>query len=354
MEMIVKSQIQKMALKRILLLASAYTAMEIIGLILSSLGFFESDIRLYVFIVVVFNLLIIGIIIWNMKRSTPMLFMQYLPTLYTAVMIIWGIILTALVYLQNQDITIVVMVLMTTSALFMLKPVIYAVVLGLTFIIYGLAVQLTLENQHLINELWFKGFLFFILAYLINLVNFRNKYAMISLSMSLKEKNRELKDKAIRDSLSGLYNNAYIFEYLNQKLDIQYRGALSVLMMDIDNFKRINDTYGHLFGDHVIKRISDELKDSIGVNDVLGRYGGEEFIVILNQSNINRTIEIAERIRTHIEELSFEYPIKVTISVGIAFYNGESADELIKKADDQLYRAKSLGKNRVQTEEEEI
>lgn len=165
---------------------------------------------------------------------------------------------------------------------------------------------------------------------------------------------RNINESSLKDSLSGLYNNAYIYEYLNNRIKHINNGDLSVLMMDIDNFKKINDLHGHIFGDQIIKQIALLLKESTGEDDVLGRYGGEEFIAILNNADFERSINVAEDIRTKIEHLKINSDTKVTISVGIAFYNNDTAEDLIKRADDQLYHAKKLGKNRVKGEKEAL
>lgn len=174
------------------------------------------------------------------------------------------------------------------------------------------------------------------------------------LKSELKGQQRTINQFAYKDSLSGLYSNTYIFDYLQRRIEHINKSDLAVLMLDIDNFKRINDTYGHLFGDRIIQDISRILEASTTNDDVLGRYGGEEFIVILNNADFERSLEVAEDIRSKIEKLEIKSDTMVTISIGIAFYNNDTADALIKRADDQLYHAKKLGKNRVEGKKEEL
>jgi len=179
-----------------------------------------------------------------------------------------------------------------------------------------------------------------------------NKIA--SLSKVVKQHQRTINQFSMKDSLSGLYSNSYIFDYLERRLEHINSNDLSVLMLDIDNFKRINDTHGHIFGDHIIKEIAKILELSTSTEDMLGRYGGEEFIVILNNADFERSLFVAEDIRSKIEKLETKSDTVVTISIGIAFYNNDTADALIKRADDQLYHAKKLGKNRVEGKKEEL
>ena len=160
----------------------------------------------------------------------------------------------------------------------------------------------------------------------------------------------QLLDRSDKDSLSGLYTNYYVMDYLEERLQHLNERSLSVLLMDLDKFRIINDHFGHKYGDEVIRNVSDLLKSIVKPSDVLGRYGGEEFIVVLNDGDLERTLEVAECIRSKIEVMPIKDDKPLTISIGIAFYNNDTADSLIKKADDQLYQAKSLGKNRVKGE----
>ena len=123
-------------------------------------------------------------------------------------------------------------------------------------------------------------------------------------------------------------------------------------MFDIDNFKKINDTYGHLAGDHVLKQLASVIKSRIRREDILSRYGGEEFAIILPEIDAYNSIQFAEKIRRLIEKAVFKFEdteIPVTVSVGVSVLVPEVNDptEFIKQADDNLYAAKTAGRNRV-------
>jgi two-component system cell cycle response regulator len=161
---------------------------------------------------------------------------------------------------------------------------------------------------------------------------------------------------AITDQLTGLYNRAYFNHFL--KLEIKradrQKAPVVLMMLDIDDFKEINDRYGHLAGDEILKALGRFIKRSIREIDVAARYGGEEFMIVLPNTDIKGAVSVAERIRTYIFDHSFFpdtiHPDKrLSVSTGISMYPTEAAtvDELIKKADIQLYRAKKEGKNRV-------
>lgn len=174
----------------------------------------------------------------------------------------------------------------------------------------------------------------------------------ISIICKLRKKNEELQNKAIRDSLTKLYNHQYCMQLIQEeemktKLDGNQSG-LTVMMLDIDHFKRVNDTYGHLFGDYVIKTVSDILVHNIHENGYVGRFGGEEFIIILPNIEINEAYQLGESIRSEIEAYEFESGLKLTISIGLKQLQDESSVELVKNVDDLLYKAKQNGRNRIE------
>lgn len=117
-------------------------------------------------------------------------------------------------------------------------------------------------------------------------------------------------------------------------------------MFDIDNFKKLNDTYGHDFGDEVLARITKKISNLLSNDGYLYRVGGEEFIIMLKGKPKDEVYEIAEKIRNTVEELKWLKDINVTISLGIAHSN-ESSENIIKKADENLYISKATGKNRI-------
>ena len=122
--------------------------------------------------------------------------------------------------------------------------------------------------------------------------------------------------------------------------------------MDIDFFKKVNDTYGHQYGDYVLKTVADLVKQSFRKTDLLYRYGGEEMVVIMPETNIEGAIIPVQRLRRMVEEYDFEYngtKAKVTISIGLTmnYQDFNSAADLLKSADDALYKAKEEGRNRV-------
>ncbi len=183
---------------------------------------------------------------------------------------------------------------------------------------------------------------------------FATSASMAIEKMRMLEKTEKL---ATKDGLTGLYNHRQFQQLLEDSLRRAKRSgkSLSLTIADIDHFKNINDTYGHRFGDSVLKKISQKLESEIrrGV-DHTARYGGEEFALILNETGLERAMDTIERIRSHISSISFTAPngkiIKLTMSFGIATYgvHAKEQENLIKRADKALYKAKENGRDRVE------
>ncbi|HOO45742.1 MAG TPA: GGDEF domain-containing protein [Deltaproteobacteria bacterium] len=155
---------------------------------------------------------------------------------------------------------------------------------------------------------------------------------------------------AYRDGLTSLLNYRAFEEMLKAEQDraSRYDTTFSVMMIDIDHFKRINDTLGHPLGDVVLKTLSEKLTECVRKSDRVFRYGGEEFAVILPHTGLAKARKLAERIRLTIEKMRFIAGLHVTVSIGICQYNdGLTSDDLVKQADRGLYLAKNQGRNRI-------
>jgi diguanylate cyclase (GGDEF)-like protein len=184
-----------------------------------------------------------------------------------------------------------------------------------------------------------------------HLIHIVNQALQKSRTVTEKEKlEEEVRRLSITDDLTGLYNHRHFFKTLESELTRMRRQktSLSLLMLDVDNFKRYNDTHGHVEGDRVLKKIGEIIKHSIRHNVDSGyRYGGDEFASLLIGASLEQALTIAERIRLTIEEAGFE---DITVSVGLAeFQDGFDLERFVKSADDAMYVAKHSGGNRVYT-----
>lgn len=161
-----------------------------------------------------------------------------------------------------------------------------------------------------------------------------------------------LKTQAISEPLTGLYNRRYLLERFALEVARSHRSnqPLCCLMFDLDHFKTVNDRFGHLVGDEVLRMVARILRDALRPYDIIGRFGGEEFLVVAPTTTPAEATAIAERLRRLIEQTPVTGGSAVTISVGVAaLHAGDSLDQLIHRADQALYRAKDLGRNRVET-----
>ncbi|MBT1073294.1 diguanylate cyclase [Pelotalea chapellei] len=172
----------------------------------------------------------------------------------------------------------------------------------------------------------------------------------------LKRSNELLLELSNTDHLTGMYNRRYLMESLDKEVQrtIRKGGNLSLIILDIDHFKQVNDTYGHLQGDIVLQKVAVQLQKELRSYDTAARYGGEEFLAVLPDASLEEAIFVAERIRIAIQSLTFREPLSalsITASLGVATFAVpccSTVDDFIKLADDALYRAKTSGRNRVE------
>ncbi|MGC2697246.1 MAG: diguanylate cyclase [Candidatus Angelobacter sp.] len=179
---------------------------------------------------------------------------------------------------------------------------------------------------------------------------------ILTLQNELLHKEQQLSFQARHDSLTGLWNRGAILEFMEQEIDRARRDRTSVgvLLMDIDHFKRVNDTRGHQAGDAVLQHVARRLSQGIRSYDWVGRYGGEEFVVVVPNCSAENVAMCAERLR----EITSSAPMQalgadldITLSLGAALYSGETSDtvaDVLRRADTALYRAKQNGRNRVE------
>jgi len=173
---------------------------------------------------------------------------------------------------------------------------------------------------------------------------------------TLTDEKTSLSEELAKDELTGVLSRRRILEILEKRLvSIQTPQPISVIMADLDYFKNINDQYGHLIGDDVLKETASRIRTAIRSSNALGRYGGEEFLIVLSDTNAKQALLVAERIRKTVNNTPINVMgqyITLTLSLGIAStQNFEPIASLIDRADKALYRAKDNGRNRVETDE---
>ena len=199
----------------------------------------------------------------------------------------------------------------------------------------------------LINQI--NLFIYDIVLWFFALGLFKTRLKTMLLEHDLILKNQELEHLVKTDSMTKLYNHQAILDFLIEEMQRSERNeqALSIILLDIDDFKRINDQFGHQVGDEVLISLSKIIKHSLRSIDRVGRYGGEEFLILLPNTNLNAGRHYALRLQSLIRNYKLPNEENLTLSGGLAEYTGESIDELIKQADKLLYQAKKSGKNQI-------
>ncbi|AEV67305.1 GGDEF domain-containing response regulator [Acetivibrio clariflavus] len=205
------------------------------------------------------------------------------------------------------------------------------------------------------------------------LARINNQIKIRNIIKDLEEKNRELTKRneileqlAITDSLTEIYNKGYILKRLKSELlrSARYNEPLSLIMIDIDHFKRINDSLGHIAGDNTLRELSKVLVKSVRDVDIVARYGGEEFIVLCPNTSVSGAAILAERIRENVQNTAFQFgniDIRLTVSLGLSSISPSypaiadvDTSKLIEEADSALYKAKSSGRNKVAVHTDEL
>jgi diguanylate cyclase (GGDEF)-like protein len=238
----------------------------------------------------------------------------------------------------------------------------YSYLESLSIYLYGMAILYYVASSYqpilLQGDVFLNGISNSIIAWIASMVIFK-KYVneflkqkkIESKNKKLNEINEKLREISIRDKLTGIYNRRKLEEILQdiyQKAE-RYNNAFSVVLLDLDHFKKINDNYGHQVGDQVLKEVSSILLESIRNVDDCGRWGGEEFLIILPETELSSAVTLAKRLRKEIEEYKFSNIDILTSSFGVASYSPEKEiKDIIKEADEALYAAKEKGRNRVE------
>ncbi len=182
-------------------------------------------------------------------------------------------------------------------------------------------------------------------------------YSTCFLIYRINRSSEVLRRLATTDPLTGAFNRRHFMELMGreQRRADRYNTTYSILMIDIDHFKRVNDTYGHQVGDHAIQEMAEACRKTTRPTDIVARYGGEEFIVTLTHTDQPGAVKVAERLREAVAEIVMatdKGALSFTISIGISTYVKRSAvDQIIQRADQALYKAKQTGRNRVCVED---
>jgi len=211
--------------------------------------------------------------------------------------------------------------------------------------------EIDMNNEHIVSQAEDRLKYFMIILSIVIISFLVIGYFIKLLNKKLQLTQKSLIDQANHDSMTGLYNRRSFYHISQKILNLSQRKfeEIHVIMLDIDNFKSINDTYGHDMGDKVIVSLSNTLIKNMRKSDIIARWGGEEFLILLSNTNEKSTLNKAEKIRTSIASMKVD-EIQFTVSVGVSSFDyteDATIDDAIKKADNALYEAKNSGKNKV-------
>ena len=264
---------------------------------------------------------------------------------YAVLVLLFGAALTLFVQHAIDLTHVYLMAVFGVAMMLYIRPIPSAAIFAAVYAMFALSLPWFGTNPEALVTLRINTFIFNLFAWLLGRIALQSRAMVYVSRRQLDDKNRMLEDMANKDTMTGLYDHAASLRMLEDEM-ARARATeqpLSIIMMDIDDFKQINDTHGHQFGDDVICRIAGALRAAIRSGDIAGRYGGEEFIVILPNTDIDAACQIAGRIQSAMTALSCP---RVTLSGGVSVYRGQTLNEFIRLADERLYQAKTGGKCR--------
>ncbi len=308
-----------------------------------------------------FNLILLPILYFFQKnvKQVPEFWIMLVQTVFLTGILTGGISLSLSEQPSPAAISTYFLAVFTISAFILMPPLISAVLLLVSNFVFILLLPQFQASSEMIATLNINTLSMTAVAWILNQMvsqakvnSYINEKIIIEKNIELEKKNADLNELTMQDSMTNLLNHKNSLRRLKEEVDrakrIDY--PLSVAMIDLDNFKLVNDTYGHQTGDEVLIQVAQILSESSRVTDAVGRYGGEEFIIIMPDTNDRDAALLLGRIKTCIEETSFKDGIHITLSCGISELNGESVHGILKSSDIMLYEAKKKGKNRVEVQ----
>ncbi|WP_447855478.1 MASE4 domain-containing protein [Enterobacter sp. WI-ESBL-E8] len=283
---------------------------------------------------------------WIYSSHSPLLSIDLVDNETRQFMVLWS---------QFINISLIVLWVVTLATLMFVTRVRNLFWVGGNFlcVCYIVTLSMLLAGGHAEDISWYRARLFETVATL--LIIFVLLYDVFRLYRDSHVKYQQSYQNSIRDPLTRLYNRSYFYESLNQALDIaKANRPVSVIVSDLDRFKRINDTYGHLQGDKVLQFVANLLMDSVRPQDIAARIGGEEFVLMLANTSPEAAFQVAERIRLNLSSFDSassggQLPEPITISMGVftATSSAITAETCVENADKAMYEAKETGRNRV-------
>jgi diguanylate cyclase (GGDEF)-like protein len=314
-------------------------------------GIFLSNLALSIFYVGVF------LITCRLKNAkVPNITAHILQYIIPIITLTFGIVIVTIDQLVTTNITPFLIVSIGFGALLLIRPLASALIYIASYLVYYYSIALILTDQQMLLSNRVNGATIIALGFLISVINWYYNYTNITQKQHIEMQQKQLEQMAYYDSLTNLYNRHFFNKVVEKELfSIQRYGHRSVIIiLDIDNFKNINDTYGHLIGDQVLKQLAQLIVNNVRKSDTVSRFGGEEFIILASRISLEEGFELAEKLRNLVAEKAFTIDsttLYITASFGVSLLQATEEhgfEKYFSLADEALYLAKKRGKNRVE------
>lgn len=286
------------------------------------------------------------------EPSTTMFLLQYISVI---VIMASGIAFVTLDQLVTSSITPLLLACIVCGAVFLIRPLISLIIYSISYGTYYYLLALTVTNQQVLLSNRVNGITAVGIGFLISFIIWHYNYINITQKRHIEIQQKQLEQMAYYDSLTGISNRHFFDKFIKQEYSSMERQGHEtvIIILDIDNFKNVNDTYGHIVGDKILEQTADLLKDNIRETDIISRFGGEEFVILMPNTSLEKGYDFAERLRKQIMKKGFTIDsiiLQITASFGVSLLSDIKNQDLknyYSLADKALYLAKRQGKNKV-------
>lgn len=290
------------------------------------------------------------------KKAQVNLTMRILQYVIPFIVLLSGIIVTTIDQLVTTNITPFLLVSIVFGAVFLIRPLFSALIYLASYLIYYYLMALTITNTQVLLSNRVNGITVVALGFLISAMSWYYSYTNITQKRRIENQQEQLKQMAYYDPLTNLSNRHFFNRTIEKEFSAmkRYRYSSAIIIFDLDDFKMINDTYGHLAGDHVLEQVAQLISSNMRRSDTVSRFGGEEFVILAPGISLDEGYALAEKLRKLIAGKAFSTgstTIYITASFGVSLLQASEdhgSEYYISLADKALYLAKNRGKNRVE------
>ena len=287
----------------------------------------------------------------KIEPNTTMFVLQYIAVI---VIMISGIAIVTFDQLVTTNITPFLLICIVSGSVFLIRPLISFVIYLTSYVAYYYLIALTITNQQVLLSNRVNGITAIGIGFLLSIILWHYNYTNITQKWRIEIQQKQLEQMAYYDPLTGLPNRRFFDKLIKQEFSsMQRQGHESVIIiLDIDNFKNVNDTYGHPVGDNILRQLAALLENNVRESDTVSRFGGEEFVILMPKTSLEGGCAFAERLRKLIMEKRFtigSLTLRITSSFGVSLLRDiKNLEDYYSLADKALYLAKQCGKNRVE------